>query len=79
MKEKNEMTFEVALARLEEIIRELENGAAPLDQSLALFEEGIGLVKLCGSRLDDAEQKIRILTKKEDGSYEEEPFGGDSK
>ncbi|MBQ4065534.1 MAG: exodeoxyribonuclease VII small subunit [Clostridia bacterium] len=79
MNNEKEMTFEVALARLEEIVRELENGAAPLDQSLALFEEGIGLVKLCGSRLDAAEQKIRILTKKEDGSYDEKPFGGDNK
>ncbi|MBE6622034.1 MAG: exodeoxyribonuclease VII small subunit [Ruminococcaceae bacterium] len=72
-----EMTFEAALARLEEIVRELENGAAPLDQSLMLFEEGVRLVKLCGNRLDEAEQKIRILMKKEDGSYEERPFGQD--
>jgi exodeoxyribonuclease VII small subunit len=77
MSNEKEMTFEAALGRLEEIVRELENGAAPLDQSLALFEEGIGLVKLCGNRLDEAEQKIRILTKKEDGSYDEQPFGGD--
>jgi exodeoxyribonuclease VII small subunit len=72
-----EMTFETALSRLEEIVRELENGAAPLDQSLQLFEEGVGLVKLCGNRLDEAEQKIRILTKQEDGGYEEQPFGRD--
>jgi len=72
-----EMTFETALSRLEEIVRELENGAAPLDQSLQLFEEGVRLVKLCGNRLDEAEQKIRILIQKEDGSYDEQPFGRD--
>ncbi len=71
---KMEMTFEAALARLEEIVKELENGAAPLDQSLQLFEEGVRLVKFCGNRLDVAEQKIRILTKKEDGDYDEQPF-----
>jgi len=71
---KMEMTFEAALARLEEIVKELENGAAPLDQSLQLFEEGVRLVKFCGNRLDAAEQKIRILTKKEDGDYDEQPF-----
>ena len=74
MKEQ-EMTFEAALARLEEIVREMENGAAPLDRSLLLFEEGVHLVKLCGARLDEAEQKIRILVKREDGSYDEQPFG----
>ena len=40
-----DMTFEVAMARLEEIVRALENGGEGLDRSLGLFEEGIGLVK----------------------------------
>ena len=44
--EEKEMTFESAIARLEEIVRLLESGSAPLDESLALFEEGVGLVKL---------------------------------
>ena len=57
-----EMTFETAIARLEEIVRMLEGGNAPLDQSLAMFEEGVALVKLCNSRLDSAEQKVKILT-----------------
>ena len=62
------MTFEEAIARLEEIVRALESGSAPLDESLALFEEGVGLVKLCNERLDGAEQKVRLLTKNPDGS-----------
>lgn len=70
MKE-NEMTFEAAMARLEEIVRMLENGSAPLDQSLALFEEGVALVKLCNSRLDAAEQKVKVLTRADDGSLTE--------
>ncbi|MBQ7160499.1 MAG: exodeoxyribonuclease VII small subunit [Clostridia bacterium] len=70
-------TFEGALARLEEIVKLLESGNAPLDGSLALFEEGTALVKQCNSQLDNAEQKIKILTKKQDGSYEAEDFGTD--
>ena len=65
------MTFEVAIARLEEIVRALESGSAPLDKSLALFEEGVALVKLCNSRLDNAEQKVKILTAAPDGTLTE--------
>ncbi|MBP3378198.1 MAG: exodeoxyribonuclease VII small subunit [Clostridia bacterium] len=67
----NEMTFEVAIARLEEIVRALESGSAPLDKSLALFEEGVALVKLCNNRLDNAEQKVKILTTAPDGTLAE--------
>lgn len=66
-----EMTFEVAIARLEEIVRMLEGGSAPLDKSLAMFEEGVALVKLCNSRLDHAEQKVKILTSSGDGTLVE--------
>lgn len=61
------MTFESALARLEEIVRQMEGGQAPLDKSLSLFEEGIGLVKFCTGELDDAEQRVKILQKTENG------------
>ena len=74
MAEKKEPTFESALARLEEIVKELETGSAPLDKSLSMFEEGIGLVKLCGDKLDSAEQKIKMLVKNEDGEYVEQDF-----
>lgn len=71
MEEKQEMTFETAIARLEEIVRILESGNAPLDKSLAMFEEGVSLVKLCNSRLDSAEQKVKILTVGENGNLVE--------
>ncbi len=77
--EKKKITFETALARLEKIVHELECGEAPLDKSLSLYEEGVGLVKLCGERLDEAEQKIFILSKNEDGSYERKPFEEDNR
>lgn len=68
----NEYTFEQALARLEEIVKGLENGSLPLDKSIELFEEGNALVKLCTQKLDAAEQKVRILTETAVGVTEED-------
>ena len=68
---KQEKTFEDALARLNEIVSALESGSAPLDKSLAMFEEGVALVKLCNARLDTAEQKVKILTSAGDGTLAE--------
>lgn len=55
------MTFEESLDRLEKIVAALEKGDCELDASLALFEEGVGLVKSCTAELDAAEQKVKIL------------------
>lgn len=60
--ENNNMKFEDALARLEEIVGSLEGGGAPLDRSLELFEEGVSLVKLCNSMLEGARQRVTLLT-----------------
>lgn len=62
--------FETAMTRIEEIVRLLERGDAPLDQSLALFEEGAGLIKQCSSALDQAEQKVSLLVKGPQGPEE---------
>ncbi len=67
----NKLTFEAALARLEEIVGLLDSGSAPLDKSLELFEEGAGLVKLCSSMLDNVEQRVKILVAGENGAMEE--------
>lgn len=72
--ETNDMKFEAALSRLEEIVRALDSGAAPLDESLALFEEGVRLVKLCSEKLDSAEQRVKILVRGEDGNMTEQAF-----
>lgn len=56
--ELTDMTFEAALARLEAVVREIEGGKAPLDKTLALFEEGKALVDFCEKALNDAEQRI---------------------
>ena len=60
-------SFEASMQRLEEIVRTMERGELPLDQSLKLFEEGTGLVRSCGAMLDAAELKIVKLMKGPDG------------
>jgi exodeoxyribonuclease VII, small subunit len=71
---KDDVTFEKALVRLEEILKGLESGTAPLDESLGMFEEGVKLIKLCNGKLDNAEQKIKILVKNQEGEYDEQDF-----
>ena len=56
-----EFVFEEAMKRLEQIVQQLEKGDAPLDQSLALFEEGTKLIKACGAALDQADHKLTVL------------------
>ena len=68
------MSFEQALKRIDEIVKNLERGDAALEQSLALFEEGTALIRNCGKMLDDAEQKVVKLRKGEDGAPVELPF-----
>ena len=55
------LTFEQAMARLEEIVAQLEAGEHTLDQSLSLYEEGAKLMKQCAAMLDKAEQKVTKL------------------
>ena len=76
MADKKEITFEAAMARLEEIVKALEDGKAPLDTSLALFEEGVKLVSLCKNKLDTAEQKVKILLENGNGENDERDFVG---
>ena len=71
------LDFEQSMARLEEIVGLLERGDAPLDEAMALFEEGAKLMLECTKRLDHAEQKVTLLTAGEDGQPREEPFGGE--
>lgn len=56
-------TFEESMARLEEVVKILERGDGGLDNALALFEEGTGLIKECSKMLDVAEQKVTLLIK----------------
>ena len=68
------LTFEQAMGRLEEIVKRLERGDAPLEEALSLFEEGTRLLAGCSAQLDSAEQKVRKLLAGPDGQPAEEPF-----
>ena len=71
---KKTLSFEESMQRLEEIVRLWERGDVPLDESLALIEEGSGLIAQCGKLLDSAEQKVIKLKKGSDGMPIELPF-----
>ena len=74
MEEEIKMTFEQAVARIEEIVTLLEKGDAQLDKSLALFEEGVKLIETGGRMLDDAEQTVVRLQKAVNGEPKEYLF-----
>ena len=57
-----QQSFESALARLEQVVRELESGKAPLESTLALFEEGKALVSFCENALNNAQQRVLKVT-----------------
>ena len=63
----SELSFEAALQRLEEIVRTLEKGEAPLDQSIALYREGERLKRHCEARLKDAQARIDQIALGSDG------------
>jgi exodeoxyribonuclease VII small subunit len=63
--------FEESLKRLEEIVRELEGEDLTLEESIAKFEEGVRLGKVCRELLDKAEARIKLLVENEKGALEE--------
>lgn len=70
------LSFEQSINRLDDIVSALERGDATLDESLSLFEEGTSLIKKCNEMLDNAEQKVVMLKKGNDGEPIELPFEG---
>lgn len=70
-----DVKFEDALSNLESIVEKLERGELSLEESLAAFEEGIRLSRICSKQLDAAEKKVEILIKGDDGSLKTENFG----
>ena len=67
-------TFEEALGKLEAVVAQLEGGDLPLDEALRVFEEGVRLARVCAARLEDAEQRVRLLIRAPDGTQTEAPF-----
>lgn len=67
-------SFEESVARLDDIVKHLENGDMPLSESLSMFEEGTKLISACSKMLDEAEQKVVKLKKGPDREPIELPF-----
>jgi exodeoxyribonuclease VII small subunit len=69
-----ERPFEETLAELEALVRRLEQGELPLEESIAAFERGMALVKQLGTRLDDVTQRVQVLLRTADGSLATRPL-----
>ncbi|PWU21700.1 MAG: exodeoxyribonuclease VII small subunit [Candidatus Rokuibacteriota bacterium] len=70
----SDIKFEDALARLERIVDQLEAGNLALEDSLKIFEEGVGLARRCAAYLEKAERRIELLTRDESGNLKTEPL-----
>ncbi|OYT70368.1 MAG: exodeoxyribonuclease VII small subunit [Chloracidobacterium sp. CP2_5A] len=68
------LSYEAALAELERIVQQMEDGSLPLEASLDLFERGMTLARLCRARLSAAEQRIETILKSADGDFVIAPF-----
>ena len=77
MNQKNH-TFEENMHRLEQIVRAMERGDVPLEESLKLFREGTALVESCGKLLDEAELQVKKIMTAADGSPVEEAFADEA-
>ena len=69
-KETTNKNFEAALEELEQVVEQLESGELPLDDSLAAFEKGVGLVKFCNQKLNEVEKKVELLVKDKEGNLQ---------
>jgi len=68
------MTYEQQLQQLETLIKQLENGDLSLDQTLAAYEQGVALIRVCQQQLEQAEQRIQLLAHDANGEETLVPF-----
>ncbi len=71
-------TFESAMKRLEDVVRELESGDLGLDEALKKFQEGVKLSKFCSNKLEESEKKVSMLLRDAEGHIREEPLPEES-
>lgn len=73
--EEKPFVFEIAFARLEEILEKMSRGDIPLDDSLKLYEEADKLILQCGKKLNEAERKVEVLIKNRSGELQKDQNG----
>ncbi len=66
--------FEAALEELEQVVEQLESGDLSLEDSLAAFEKGVGLVKFCNEKLTEVEKRVELLVKDKEGKFQLKPL-----
>lgn len=71
----SELSFEEAMAQLESIVGQLEDGDVPLEKAIDLYQKGMRLSQLCSQKLEQVEQKIEMIVE-EGGELARKPFGG---
>ena len=74
-KDSRELKFEEAIADLEQVVEQLESGDLSLEDSLAAFEKGVGLVRYCNQKLSEVEKKVELLVKDKQGQLQLKAFG----
>lgn len=74
MANETEMSFEEAMAQLETIVGQLEDGDVPLEKAIDLFQKGMRLSQMCSQKLEQVEQKIEMIVE-EGGELKRRPFG----
>ena len=72
--DQNKISFEDNMKRLEQIVRAMERGDVPLEESLKMFQEGTELVRSCSKILDEAQLMVKKIASSADGSPTEEDF-----
>lgn len=72
------ISFEEAMGKLEDAVSRLESGSLSLDESIKLFEEAVALVRMCNEKLENAEQRVKILIEGADGAVSDAPFAYDN-
>ena len=75
--DKQNKSFESNMQRLEQIVRAMERGDVPLEESLKLFQEGTELVRSCNELLDNAQLQVKMIMTGPDGTPREEDFPHD--
>jgi len=73
--ETQELKFDEAIADLEQVVEQLESGDLSLEDSLAAFEKGVGLVRYCNQKLSEVEKKVELLVKDKQGQLQLKAFG----
>lgn len=74
-----QLSFEAALAELEQIVRGLESGQMKLEDAISAYERGAALRRHCEERLGEAEMRVKAIVQKADGYLSEEPISGSTK